>query len=161
MPQIGDTKKGRELGYSCGQQFTWIACIDCGKERWVKLYQGIPISPRCIDCSKGHWKGGIKRAHGYVHIRLTPDNFFYEMTDKGDYVREHRLVMAKCLNRHLLDWEIVHHKNGIKDDNRIENLELVTAPYKHDAITKMGNHIKKLESRIAQLEAENILLKSH
>ena len=76
-----------------------------------------------------NWKGGRMGGNGnYILVRLEPDDPFYSMiTDRSDYyIAEHRLVMAKHLGRRLLDEELVHHINGIRDDNRLENLELVT-----------------------------------
>jgi hypothetical protein len=49
-------------------------------------------------------------------------------TGNGSYVFEHVLVMEEMLGRHLLPGENVHHRNGVRDDNRPENLELWVTP---------------------------------
>ena len=73
--------------------------------------------------NKNSWKGGrIKTKYGYVYIRKPKHPF----ANGIGYVAEHRLIMEKQLGRYLEKWEQVHHKNVIKSDNRIDNLELLT-----------------------------------
>lgn len=70
------------------------------------------------------WNGGrTKTRKGYVWAKAPLDHPYRAKTG---YVLEHRLVMELYLGRYLYPYENVHHKNGIRDDNRIENLELWT-----------------------------------
>ncbi len=66
------------------------------------------------------WKGGRIIHKGYVLLH-TPH---HPNCNKTGYVYEHRLVMEGHLGRFLLQDEEIHHINEIKDDNRIENLQL-------------------------------------
>lgn len=61
---------------------------------------------------------------GYVTVFVPPDDPMASMARNGGYVLEHRLVMGRHLGRPLLPSETVHHRNGIRDDNRLENLQL-------------------------------------
>src|SRR3990167_5572032 len=71
------------------------------------------------------WNGGrIVTAMGYV-LKYAPNHPNKNKMGKG-YVFEHRLIMEKKLNRFLTKNEVVHHINGIKDDNTIKNLVLTT-----------------------------------
>lgn len=57
---------------------------------------------------------------GYVNIWM-PN---HPNANKRGYMREHIYVMSQHIKRPLFKHETVHHKNGIRDDNRLENLEL-------------------------------------
>ena len=75
----------------------------------------------------------------------------HPMARKNGYILIHRLIMANYLGRLLATIEVVHHKNGNKLDNRIENLELVSDNGKH--LSKLHPEVgkkvsKKLKGRI-------------
>lgn len=71
------------------------------------------------------WKGGRRLTQdGYVLLMVDPEHPFLAMGGKRGWVLEHRMVMAEALGRPLERWETVHHMNGIRDDNRLENLQL-------------------------------------
>ncbi len=83
-----------------------------------------------IQAGKKHprWKGGRhKTSDGYICV-LSPNHPF--VTRRG-YVLEHRLIMEEHIGRYLKPKEIIHHINGARDDNRIENLKLLTSISKH------------------------------
>ena len=67
----------------------------------------------------GHRK---KRKDGYIKVYV-PD---HPLATKDGYVMEHILVMEEAIGRYITRDEVVHHKNKIRDDNRLENLELMT-----------------------------------
>lgn len=96
-----------------------------------------------------NWKGGVHvNEAGYVYIKVP--NHPNELSN--GYVAEHRHVMEKKIGRLLTKFEHVHHKNGIKNDNRPENLELVNS-HTHNLITM-------LEKRVKELEVENESLRT-
>jgi transposase-like protein len=70
------------------------------------------------------WRGGRTRHGPYVAVWPSESDLRLVQPMATGYALEHRLVMARHLGRALLPGETVHHKNGVCDDNRIENLQL-------------------------------------
>jgi len=185
MPELGEIRKASETGHKGKDKYIWHACENCGEERWVHLANSQPRHKLCPSCwMKRHtkysanslkpsweggsrnpnWKGGRVREGGYIKVCVEPDDFFFPMTQVskrrwGGYVLEHRLVMARHLSRCLLPWEVVHHKNGIKDDNRIENLQLLPDGKYHLSDNLLKANILRLGKRIDKLQKENKKLK--
>lgn len=119
------------------------------RKHYVHWYRRRPDGPACVaqGCtspaySSGHcarhwsaWKkygdaGAIDRkraiarkvdSNGYVLIRVPGHP---AATGGGGWVLEHRVVMERHLGRFLERFENIHHKNGVRDDNRPENLEM-------------------------------------
>ena len=173
MPQLGEIRRAREVNKKGSHEYIWVACRDCGKERWVTLSYGKPISDRCLSCGckkafkKGKlhhvWKGGrYKNNNGYILIWIPDDSPFISMRIDKCYIPEHRLVMAQYLGRPLKSYEVVHHRNGIRDDNRVENLQLIkggSAQAKHQSLTLYDYRVTQLEDKVEELQKENRLLK--
>lgn len=136
MPRLGEIRYGREIGRKSTHKFLYTACLDCHKERWVKLEKGAPVQARCKSCSgrliakkrnlsgkdNPNWNGGEHMWQGYVLI-YKPE---HPRAWGGKYVKRARLVLEEQLGRYLLLGMDVHHKNEIKNDDRPENLEELT-----------------------------------
>ena len=127
-----------------GRSVVWKCLCDCGNIAYISSYElqhGNTKSCGCLrreffasqsgrqsGIGNPNWKGGrTKTPEGYIQIRV--HNHPHATTN--GYVMEHRLVMEKYLERYLSPLEVVHHCNGVKDDNRIENLMLFNSGIDH------------------------------
>lgn len=171
---IKDIKKSTELGHSprserCGL----VSCIICGKERWIRIsrIRDHKFKNMCSKCMRDYqygehhprWKGHRKSSNNYNMILVYPDSPYYCMAKPsttihagGRYVLEHRLVMAQHIQRPLLESEHIHHLNGNKIDNHLDNLQLIS-PHDHAVYTHMcaSCNIRK-EIKLLKWQVKNL-----
>ena len=141
----------RSRGYETGAK---EPCPACGKPmvRRANLCRTCENKTR-IERYKGsqnpHWRQGRSHSHGYVYIRVkegTPGK------NKGAFYRgEHVLNWEHANNKPLPKGWVVHHLNGVKDDNRVPNLAAMPRQYHH---SHPRETLRVYERRIRELEKE-------
>lgn len=109
---------------NCNKSVPWgKICSAHYARKW--RHGNYEYNPNWNNLKKGT---ALKTALGYLRINVN-----------GKRVLHHRYIMEQYLNRKLKPSEIVHHKNHIRDDNRIENLEIIDTQSNHIII----HHPKK------------------
>ena len=126
------------------------ACIDCGTAV-------VRRASRCQSCRAKHeflgkdnpnWKGGRSTKDGYI-MALNPN----ADGRKHRYIAEHILIWETA-NGHAARNGHIHHLNGVKTDNRLENLQWMSMSEHHSSkgYEPYESRIRALEARIRELE---------
>lgn len=147
--QIGRRRSGQTM-----------VCKTCGNDFYAPKWAD--NATYCSRACKAEGQRGIKwgkrepgkryqRGDGYISI-YAPN---HPKASKSGSVMEHRLVMEQAIGRYLEASEHVHHINGVRNDNRLENLEVISAG-PHALISIAAGIQKRAEMRdeLIRLRAE-------
>jgi hypothetical protein len=153
--RTGDAQEGKPLRRGRSDASCAVASCDTSSHakglcqthyRRVRKH-GEPLGHQPIKTAAGN--GWI--SHGYRYLAVPPE--LLHLSGGDTKISEHRLVMAMHLGRPLLTEETVHHRNGDRLDNRIENLELwsTTQPKGQRVVDKLAFALRLLEAYAPEL----------
>lgn len=112
----------------------------------LRVVGALPPRVRPTGPENGRWKGGrYATKQGYIFVYPSVKDLNYCTPMSNGYVQEHRLVMGRALGRKLTPKETVHHINGDRADNRLENLQL-----------RQGNHGKGVRMTCHDCGSHNV-----
>lgn len=127
----------------CGAEFIRPPCHATGRRYCSKECKGKAVSIYQTGENSNNWNGGTRHGDGYLFRRTN-----------GTYKGEHRLIMEKHMGRKLRDDEIIHHIDGNKMNNVVENLEIVSRS-QHIDIHRDALYVGR-RARRAELEVGNV-----
>ena len=99
------------VGWRKVQKFCSVMCSNVSRRRYLSI-------PDCLDSADRKLDKNI----GYVRLYVP----MHSEANSWGYVYEHRVVAEQKIGRSLLPGEVVHHVNGVRHDNRPENLEVMS-----------------------------------
>ncbi len=162
-PHLGRGETSHWCSRSCyyTSKRVYKACAGCKRQ-----FYHLKGKPR-IYCSRACWRGtpgkgaanplfkGEKHITGRGYVYVHAPNHPSVVGKPYKRVAEHRLIMERILDRLLHPWENVHHKNGNKQDNRPENLEIWVVGQPAGQVSQYLSEIVQLRIRLAKLEGRS------
>ena len=102
MPEIGEVRVGRELGYKSRARLIYAKCAACGKPRWVETKHGKPRYLFCLKCAIAR-EQATRRC--IFCQRLIAPKQIQEVAIHGRYTTRQGVAHKACLNKYLTDVE--------------------------------------------------------
>lgn len=114
-------------------------CRQCGNE-FLTRHNSLTCSKKCS--ANYRWSRTTKNERNRTDVYVRPEGYVFIRDSDGKWIAEHRKIMADFIGRELNPSESVHHINGVRGDNNIDNLMLVSRS-EHNILHKSEESSKR------------------